>query len=100
MEIVTFTIILGILLTISILNQRFYYVGTIAGIGIIILALLITIDPLTYVSGHTETINTTANTATLTYIYTPLTQWMSTSIMLIIMGAGLIILLRSIGEVR
>jgi len=95
MDIITLAILFGIFLALAILNKRFSYAGALSGIGILMLAFTLMIEPLAIQTGYTTIADTALNISATTYDYTQIASWLNLLISLILAGAGLLITIRS-----
>lgn len=99
MDIALLTILFGIFLALMLVNQRFKYVGFFASIGMILLSFFLFNAPITAQIGYATAINETTNATITTFIYEPIDGLLNYAIALILVGVGLIGVLRCAIEV-
>jgi len=96
MEIITLTILVGIMLVIALLDKQFAFLGVAGGIGLVMIALTLQTGGLQYVTGYNVTINTVLNSSTTIQNLVDFSDmWLKNLVSLVIAGVGILITLTS-----
>lgn len=106
MEIIVFGIIIGLLFIMAALNKRFQMMGLVAGLGMIMMAMLVYTGDLQMQTGYIENVRTDLNLTNVTAVYANVTDvlggepWIKTVVSIVFGAAGLLIFLGTIYSIR
>jgi len=106
MDIIIFGIIVLLLFVMSFLNNRFSLLGLVAGIGLIMMALLVYTGDLQMQTGTIENVHTELNMTNITAVYSNVSDvlggatWIKTVVSIVFGAAGLLIFLGAIYKIN
>ena len=106
MEIIILAILTAILFGMAALNRRFQLLGLVAGIGIIMLGILVYTGDIQMQTGYIENVRTDLDLTNVTMVYSNVSDvlggavWIKTLVSIIYGGAGLLIFLSTIYSVK
>lgn len=108
MDIIVFAVLTLLLFGMASLNKYYALIGLVAGIGLIMVALLVQTGDLQIQTGTIENVRTDLNLTNITAVYTDLSQihvlgiesWLKTIISIVFGAAGLFIFIGTIVKIK
>jgi hypothetical protein len=106
MEIIILAILTAILFGMAALNRRFMLIGLVAGIGLVMMGILIYTGDIQMQTGYIQNVRTDLNLTNVTSVYANVSDvlggavWIKTVVSIVYGAAGLLIFLGTIYSVK